>query len=215
MGKSRQRRGRRILPKSARLSVALGLTLLVAACMRPADRPREGADPGKPSISSPAAVEIPPTLAPAAAQAPSPPTAIASPSATARPAGSPGAIPVISGIQPAPNASVPAGPVTIAARVAASAPLVDVTITLNGEPLRAESGPVQGANLNWQVVRTLATGTYEVRVQARDETGALGGYRWQFTVAANPTPTVAGPAPIVKPAAPKPVPAPSPKPASR
>jgi hypothetical protein len=46
-------------------------------------------------------------------------------------------------------------------------------------------------------VRTLAAGSHEVRIQARDDRNQLGGYRWQFSVGAGRNPAAVPPAPTV------------------
>jgi hypothetical protein len=112
---------------------------------------------------------------------PSPSPGIA---ASPAPSGSPGLSPIISGLQPAPGATLPAGDVVISARVSGSTDLVDVTAFVDGEAVTVE--PV-GPSVRVKIVsfvRTFLGGTHEVRIQARDEKGQLGGYRWQFTVGA-------------------------------
>ncbi|MCC6173772.1 MAG: hypothetical protein IT305_00580 [Chloroflexi bacterium] len=221
----------------------LGVCLLaVAACNAPpAERPREGAPPvagGTPVRLAPVA---PPTLAPAAgllqpavgSPEPSPSAAASpSPSAAASPVPSPGLYPVITSIQPSPGSSLPPGGVLIGARVTATSDLVDVVAFLDGEPLQIELGETSARIKAFSLVRDLNPGSHEVRVQARDDQGQLGGYRWQFTVtprsggpgaAPSPRPTFAYPTPlplptrrsIVPPATPGPPAIPSPRPGNR
>ncbi len=172
---------------------------MLAACVRsPVDRPREGAPPGATAAEARDA-GVPPTLAPAAnlvtTQTPRPETAPPL-SPIASPAGSPGLYPIISQIRPAPGAELPPGDVTIGARVTGSSPLVDVQAFVDGEPQPAPIGNPPTTTVAVNMVRQLGVGTHEVRIQARDDRGQVGGYRWQFVVGTRepvPTPTRAAP----------------------
>lgn len=171
---------------SVRRSIAASLILVIAtavACAPTGERPRDGAKPAAPgSAPSKLLTEPPPTLVPpprASTPTPAPAVAQASPS----PVGSPGIRPVISSIRPAPGTQIAPGDVTIGARVTGSSALVEVQAFVDGEALDLgpESPAPRVANLSF--VRQLSVGTHEVRVQAKDEHGQTGGYRWQFVVA--------------------------------
>jgi hypothetical protein len=187
------------------LALAACLVLLVACTNRAPERPREGAAPiiG----GTPVRIEggAPPTLASSSAFQPSPtPLSFATPGSpapliAASPAASPGLYPVISSLLPAPGATLPPGDIVIGARITGSSDLTDIIAYVDGEAIPIEIG---GPSIRLKVVnlvRTLAVGPHEVRIQARDQLGQLGGYRWQFTVtpggrvAAEPTarPTLA------------------------
>lgn len=119
---------------------------------------------------------------------PSPsPGSIAAPS----PASSPGVAPIISGLQPAPGANLPAGDVVIGARVSGTGDLTDLMAYVDGEAVPIEVGGPSIRVKTVSFVRTFASGTHEVRIQARDEHGQLGGYRWQFSVGAGRQPVTA------------------------
>jgi hypothetical protein len=196
------------------------------ACEPPrVERPREGAAPivgGTPvRVENP----VPPTLVAASSlsqtatptvilrppPSPSPGITIAGSPA---PLVSPGIPPIISSLQPAPGASLPAGDVVIGARVSGSSDLVDVLAFVDGEDVPVDLGetPVRVKMVSF--VRTLDGGTHEIRIQARDERGQLGGYRWQFTVGVPRQPVRApAPAPTVRPAPTSPIRARTPVPA--
>ncbi len=193
-------------------AIIAGLVLLAACAPRPVERPREGAPPI--ANSTPVRLEnaVPPTLippgslvqTPTATPEPAPsPDASPPPAVAASPPPSPGAPPIIAGLQPAPGAALPPGDVTIGARVSAVNDLVEVLAFVDGESIPIDVG---GADVRVKVVslvRSFASGTHEVRIQARDETGQLGGYRWQFSVgAAKPQPVTPAAGPTARPAAP-------------
>ncbi len=174
-------------------ALALTLALVLSACARAADRPREGAEPV--AAGSPASrllSEPPPTLVPPPSlvgtldYSDPPPTAIPS----SGPRASPGIYPIISGIQPPPGAEVQPGEIAIGARVTGSSNLVDVVAFVDGEPFEPSLGSPAGRSLVISFNRQLSPGTHEVRVQARDEQGQMGGYRWQFTVGPRQAPSV-------------------------
>jgi hypothetical protein len=183
---------------------ALIAAAFVAACGRPIDRPRDGARPiavgASPGRLLP---EPPPTLAPATTliATPVPPPAPSPvPAIVASPARSPGVYPIISNIQPAPGAALPPGDVVIGARVTGSSNLTTVLALVDGEPFQPPLGDPPGRSLSFSFVRELAAGPHEVRIEARDEAGQTGGYRWQFTVGprqAPPLPTASGPLPTL------------------
>jgi hypothetical protein len=78
---------------------------------------------------------------------------------------------------------------------------VDVTAFVDGEEvpldLGAGTGTVRVRTVSF--VRTFISGTHEVRIQARDERGQFGGYRWQFSIG-TPRQQIAAP-PTIRPAA--------------
>ena len=178
------------------------VVLLVACAPPQVQRPREGAPPiagGTPLRLEPI---VPPTLAgfvaPTSTPEPSPspsPLVASSPG----PAGSPGLSPIISGLQPSPGASLPAGDVVISARISGSADLVDVTAFVDGESVELEPIAPSVRVKTISFVRNFTGGSHEVRIQARDNRNQQGGYRWQFTVGAPRQPAAA-------PTAEKPVP---------
>lgn len=191
-----------------RWGAALAAVLLLTACSsRPVERPREGAPPAGAITSSRLEGGPPPTLVGARALSftptvEAPPSSSPSPSPVAASPGlSPGALPVISGLQPAPGATLPAGDVVIGARVSASSDIADVIMYVDGEsiPIDMSGPPVRVKMVS--VVRSFALGSHELRIQARDDRGQLGGYRWQFTISAarqaaptsEPRPTIAIP----------------------
>jgi len=195
-------------------AIVLALVLLVACAPRPVERPREGAQPIVGSTPVRLENAVPPTLAAAAGfatQTPTPePVAAPSPAASpppaiaASPGASPGGVaPIIAGLQPAPGAALPAGDVAIGARVTSTSDLIEVLAFIDGESIPIDIG---GQNVRLKMVnfvRSFVSGTHEVRIQARDETGQLGGYRWQFSVGnARPPAAVPAPAPTARPAAP-------------
>ena len=145
----------------------------------------------------------------------------------AGPSPSPSIYPIISNLQPAPGATLPIGDVVIGARVTTSTDLSDLVLTLNDEVVPQDVSRPGERVKAVSMVRSLAAGTYEVRVQARDQQGQVGGYRWQFTVGSGarragatplPRPTLAVPT-IGPPARPAlfrtPLPSPTPRAAGR
>jgi hypothetical protein len=190
-----------------RAGAILAVVLLLTACTQPPPvaRPREGAAPV--AGGTPIKLEVipPPTLSIAggliatATPTPEPPPPSPSPRvvALASPIGSPGLSPIVSGLQPAPGSALPAGDVVISARVSGTADLIDIAAFVDGEevPLDVGSGTPRVKTISF--VRTFISGTHEVRVQARDEKGQLGGYRWQFSVG---TPRLPAVAPATRPA---------------
>ena len=70
----------------------------------------------------------------------------------------------------------------IGARVTGSSDLSDIIAYIDGEAVTIDLG---GPSVRLKVVnlvRSLSIGPHEIRIQVRDKTGQLGGYRWQFTV---------------------------------
>lgn len=127
----------------------------------------------------------PPTLAAAAALVATPtpsPDPLGSPQIAASPVGSPGLYPIISNLQPAPGASLPAGDVVIGARVSGSSDLTDVIAFVDSEQVQIDLGTPAPRVKVISLIRTLSVGSHEIRIQARDQHGQSGGYRWQFTV---------------------------------
>ena len=193
------------------------MMLLVACNTPPAiQRPREGAPPiaGGTPVRLESALP-PPTLAAAGALLPSPTPVVPDPAppspspdvfAVASPASSPGVAPVISGLQPAPGANLPAGDIVIGARISGTGDLTDVMAYVDGEAVPIEVGGPSIRVKTVSFVRTFASGTHEVRIQARDEHGQLGGYRWQFSIGAGRQPVTA---PTARPTAPPAVAPPS------
>jgi hypothetical protein len=179
--------------------------LLLSGCSRPIDRPLEGAAPARAAeagASQGAAVQpaltasqteraAPPSPEPAAVASPSPPAAavVAGPSpaplATASPV-PPGRNPILGQLQPANQAVVPPGPVTIRARVSTTADLAEVVLTLNGAPVQP-SVTQQEAGVWFVTYATgLTAGSYRAHLTARDQHGRAGGFGWQFEVAGAP-----------------------------
>jgi hypothetical protein len=179
---------RSLAPSPWRRVVLLSLLLLVTACTPPPIlRPREGAQAG----STPGRLESrpPPTLVAAVSlqststaspslQLPSPSP---SPSPAASPAGSPSSPPIITGLQPAPGSVLPPGDIAVGARVIGSSDLTDVVFFVDDEPVPIDmSGPPTRMK-TVTMVRAFSPGQHLLRIQARDERGAMGGYRWEFT----------------------------------
>jgi hypothetical protein len=178
-----------------------GLLVILACARPPVDRPREGAQPsGVGGSSGRLVADVPPTLAPAASLLTTPtpvPQASPAPPAANSPVASPGIYPVISQIRPSPGAELPPGDVTIGARVIGSSPLIEVQAFVDGELVPAGVGSSPGTTVTLSFVRQMPAGTHEVRIQARDARGQVGGYRWSFVVGERqplPTPTRAAPA---------------------
>jgi hypothetical protein len=74
--------------------------------------------------------------------------------------------------------------VVIGARVTGSTDLMEILAFVDGEAIPVDIG---GENVRMKAVsfvRSFVSGDHEVRIQARDEAGQLGGYRWQFSVGA-------------------------------
>jgi hypothetical protein len=189
----------------------MATAILLAACNPPpVARPREGAQP----VAGGTAIRLeaipPPTLSiaggliptatPTDTPEPTPPPSPGVVIAGASPFGSPGLSPIITGLQPAPGSALPAGDVVISARISGTSDLVDVAAFVDGEeiPLDLSNGTVRTKTVSF--VRTFVSGTHEVRVQARDEHGQLGGYRWQFSVGGGRQPVVSAPPPQATPA---------------
>jgi hypothetical protein len=184
--------------RSWRQYAIVAAVLLLAGCgmnaPRAIDRPREGAVPGLGGTQVRLDNVPPPTLAqasglnPTPTPTPEPPTPVPSPSPSpgivAVPFGSPGLSPIISGLQPAPGSTLPAGDVVISARISGTADILDVTAFVDGEavPLDASGGTPRVKSVSF--VRTFISGTHEVRIQARDDRGQIGGYRWHFSIGA-------------------------------
>jgi hypothetical protein len=189
----------RPLLRSWRRAAIFAAILVLSACTAPpVQRPREGAPPI--AGGTPVRLEnvAPPTLSTSAGLLPSATPTVApagpSPVAAASPVGSPGLSPIISSLQPAPGATLPAGDVVIGARISGTSDLVDVTAFVDGESIPVELGAVAVRVKNISFVRTFASGGHEVRIQARDDRGQIGGYRWQFSIGA-PRQPATGPTP--------------------
>jgi Bacterial Ig domain len=179
---------------SLRVLLVLGLVAaIVVGCSRPANRPLDGARPGSVASannsvvvsSSPVSIGITPE--PTISTAPTPALVVAaSPTATGRG-------PIVSTIQPPGNGNVPAGPVTISARVSATSDITDVSLVVDGQATRPTStGDVR--NATYALTSNLAAGPHSVRIQVRDDQGRLGGYAWTFTAGASPPPAASPPA---------------------
>lgn len=233
------RRGKRVIrpptpPARHALAALALLAALAGGCARPPERPIDGTRPlegARPASAAGSSVQAgpPPTLAPAASLRTTPtpaPTAappLPSPSPVASgPAASPSVYPIISNFQPAPGASLPVGNVVVGARVTTSTDLVDLVVFLNDEPIPQDVSRRSDRVRSVSLVRTLAAGAYEVRIQARDQLGQLGGYRWQFNVGsgtrqvgATPPPRAPNTLPTVgPPSAPPPIRTAAPSPAT-
>ena len=173
------------------LALFVCLVLPLACTNRAPERPREGAAPV--IGGTPVRVEggAPPTLASSISFQPTPtPLVFTTPGSSppspavlaASPVGSPGLSPVISSLLPAPGATLPPGDIVIGARVTGSSDLSDIIAYIDGEAVTIDLG---GPSVRLKVVnlvRSLSIGPHEIRIQVRDKTGQLGGYRWQFTV---------------------------------
>jgi hypothetical protein len=194
-------------------AIVLGVVLLTACAPRAVERPREGAQPIGGSTPVRLMNSLPPTLSPAGRLAQTPtatpetaPPAPPSPSPERVRAASPaipsGLAPIIAGLQPAPGAAISAGDVTIGARVTGSSDLVEVQAFIDGELIPVDVGGEGVRVKTVSFVRSFVSGTHEVRIQARDEAGQLGGYRWQFSVGAARPPAAASTARPAAPAAP-------------
>jgi hypothetical protein len=178
------------------LGVGLGI-LAIASCTRPVDRPREGAQPVLSGGPAGALQPVPPpTVAPAPTiNAPPPPEPPPAPTAPAALTKSGGLYPLVTNMQPAPNTSVPPGDVTIAARVTGAGNLVEVRAFVGDEPYQPAlpGQPARSAALSF--IRRLDIGTYEVRIEARDDQGQARTHGWQFSVGARRLPPTLTPAP--------------------
>jgi hypothetical protein len=175
----------------------MAAVLLLVACtpQPPAQRPRDGA---RPVFGTPLQLESipPPTLSiaggliptstplPTTEPMPSPPSPSPRVVAGASPNASPGLSPIVSGLQPAPSSTLPAGDIVISARVSATSDLIDVLAFVDGEEIPLDLGAGTPRIKTISFVRTFISGSHEVRVQARDDRGQIGGYRWQFNVGA-------------------------------
>lgn len=158
--------------------------MAVIGCTRPADRPIEGARPGR-EAASPEAIgsfAVPVDTPAPAASPPAPPAPVASPVPSPPPTGRG---PVISTIQPAANATVPPGVVTISSRVSALSDIAEVTIVVDGQAVRptATGDP---RTPTYSVTINLAAGQHQARISVRDDQGRTGGFTWTFTVADSP-----------------------------
>ena len=119
----------------------------------------------------------------------------------ASPAASPGLYPIIGSLLPAPGATLPPGDIVIGARITGSSNLVDIVAYVDGEAFPIEVGGPSIRVKTVNLVRTLGVGPHEVRIQARDDRGQLGGYRWQFMVGSGrsaPTPNAQPTVPSVQ-----------------
>lgn len=178
----------RVRPRSLWGAYLAVLLLLTACASRPLERPREGAPPAGASTAVRVESGPPPTLVGASSLSFTP-TVVAQPLTSPSPSpgianagGSPGPLPIISGLQPAPGATLPPGDVVIGARVSASSDLTDVIVYIDGEAVQIDmSGPKVRVKMV-SMVRSFALGSHELRIQARDDRGQIGGYRWQFTI---------------------------------
>jgi hypothetical protein len=181
-------------PSRRRQQVVLvvSLLLLVACDYQTPDRPREGAPPLGASTPARPVSLVPPTLAPASNLALTPTelpfAAVASPLPSPliplSPIASPGLYPIISSFLPAPGATLPPGDVVIGARITGSSDLVDVVAYIDGEAVPVDMGGQAVRIKVVNLVRSLDAGSHEIRMQARDNRGQVGGYRWQFMVSA-------------------------------
>ncbi len=190
------------------VAALLGAAVCAAACSRSGARPRDGALPwlaGTPSEGL--VVQPPPTLVAPIVQRP-PSTAIPArtvgtsttptpvPPISAGPSrpALPGVYPLITNLQPAPGAAVPPGNVIIGARVTGGSDLVDVAAFVNGTSIEPLFDGSPGRTFVLSFVLWFPIGMHEVRVEARNDQGQMGSYRWYFSVGPRqPLPTVAAP----------------------
>jgi hypothetical protein len=226
------------------LVVAAALLALGAACNPANERPVRGAVPGNQVAPTPPGV--PPTLEASEAlrfralPTPSPGVVEAVPSPSAMAIASPSVVvaapPIVRTIAPSANAHVPAGPTTLSAvLVGRGADLASASLALNGADTGAEIDKRTPREWSIHASQTLPSGTHTARVLVSDDSGAHGGFTWQFEAgdaapptedpqptappaakpAAPPPPPTAKPAeptPNAKPAAPAPATSPVPKP---
>ncbi|MBA2450359.1 MAG: Ig-like domain-containing protein [Chloroflexi bacterium] len=181
-----------------RIFTLLLVGLLLAACTRPVDRPRDGAQPlAAGGAAGRLLSEPPPTLAPAASLAVMPtiaaPTVAPSPPPEASPGRSGGIYPLITNIQPTPGSALPPGEVVIGARVTGAGNLSSVLAFVDGNPYQPLAANPPSRSLSFSFVRELELGQHEVRIEARDESGQMGLYRWQFTIGPRPPPATVPP----------------------
>lgn len=168
---------------------ALLLASASLACSRPIDRPREGAQPVPSGPRATPTIDTPPTLAVPGSPAPGVPIVIAV-SPTPSPSPGTGRPPIISALQPAADAVVPPGQVTLGARVAGSVELVEVNLSLDGAPLQPQLSQQDARTWTVSLARPFdAPAKHTLRISARDREGKVGGFTWSFEVAApGPTP---------------------------
>lgn len=168
------------------LPLILAVALLVGACSRPTERPREGAQPA--AAGGPVGrmlPQAPPTVAPATRPALTPtaePTSPPSPDDVVIASPPTGIYPIVSNIQPPPDSALPSGDVVIGARVTGASNLVDIVAFVDGDPVQPNMGNAPTRSLIFSFTRQLEVGPHEVRIQARDDRGNGGAFRWQFTV---------------------------------
>jgi hypothetical protein len=194
----------RLGPRTVHLAwLAPVAAALALACGRPVNRPLDGAPPvSAGEVAAGRLVEPPPTLSVPGVTSGGPPSPVvailASPSPSPTPALA-GHNPILSGLLPAPDALVPAGPVSVGARIAGSTDLAEVGVVLDGAPVQPQI--TQQDARTWLVGYTgkLDIGKHEVRLNAKDREGRAGGYRWQFDVEPRANPTQQ---PAVQPATP-------------
>ena len=187
---------RRLPLRSWRHLAIVAAVLLLAGCgmnaPRAVERPREGAAPLAGGTSVRLENVPPPTLAQASGLNPTPtstpepptpipPTPLSGPIVVS-PIGSPGLAPIISGLQPSPGSSLPAGDIVISARISGTADILDVTAFVDGEAVPLDVGGGTPKIKSVSFIRTFISGTHEVRIQALDDRGQIGGYRWQFSI---------------------------------
>ncbi|MFN0074815.1 MAG: Ig-like domain-containing protein [Chloroflexota bacterium] len=157
--------------------------MTAAGCTRPADRPLDGARPGSiASANSEALVSASPLSVPSPAPVIFTVAPVASP--TVLPAPSPTATgrgPIISTIQPPANANLPAGPITVSARISATSDVSEVTLLVNGQATRP-SASGDARNPTYSTSMNLPPGQHQARIQVRDDQGRVGGFSWSFTV---------------------------------
>jgi hypothetical protein len=182
----------RISRRRQQIVLVVSLLLLIACDYQSPDRPREGAPPLGASTPGRMVSLVPPTLAPASNLALTPtelpfaaaPSPMASPLIALSPAASPGLYPIISSFLPAPGATLPPGDVVIGARITGSSDLADIVAYIDGEAVPVDLGGQTVRIKVVNLVRSLDAGSHEIRMQARDTRGQVGGYRWQFMVSA-------------------------------
>jgi hypothetical protein len=181
------------------IPLALLLTaLLLVACSRPIERPRDGAqvdisgrsfqpDSGPPTLVPPSRepARVPPTVRI------QPPT-VESTAVAARP-------PEIKQLDPLPDAQVFAGNVRFMMQITATSALSEVLASLDGSQVRPVIGQRSATLWSVSFVRNLQPGTHQVQVHARDQGGLSGQLDWRFEVIPGvgdiATPAEAPPAP--------------------
>lgn len=180
-------------PTSTCIAFLVACALVLAACMRPGDRPATGA---RPSVADDAPISlgrdqapptlVPPTLEPAT---PVPPSPTPAPTHTPIPTIIGDGRPLVRNLQPAANAQVPSGEVRVAAQIVGFSPLASVTASLDREPIGVRVASRDQTSWTASFVAWLEPGEHLLEMVARDEQTRVARTRWRFTVFPGSTPT--------------------------